>query len=42
MYIDEIKTFINAVKGEDKFPNSLDEDIKVLKLLNKIEKKNEK
>lgn len=38
MYIDEVKTFINAVKGRGKFPNSLDSDIKVLKLLNKVEK----
>ena len=39
IYIEEIKTFISAVKGKGKFPNSLDDDIKVLKLLNKIEEK---
>ena len=39
MYIKEMKTFIDAVEGSAKFPNSLDDDIKVLKLLNKIEKK---
>lgn len=39
MYIEEMKVFINAIKGSDKFSNSLDEDIKVLKLLSKIEGK---
>lgn len=39
MYVEEIKTFLGVVKGKDKFPNSLDEDIRVLKLLKKIEKK---
>ena len=38
MYIEEIKTFIDSVKNKGKFPNSLDEDIKVLKLLETIEK----
>ena len=42
MYIEEIKTFIDAIERKSKFPNSLDDDIKVLKLLNKIEEKNEK
>lgn len=42
MYIEEMKFFIDAVEGKSNFPNSLDDDIKVLKLLNKIEKKNEK
>lgn len=37
MYIEEIKTFIGALNGTDKFPNSLDEDIKVLQLLYKVE-----
>lgn len=37
MYVDELKSFVNAVKGKEKFPNSLDEDIKVLKLLQKVE-----
>ena len=41
MYVEEIKTFINSVKNRGKFPNSLNDDIKVLKLLNKIEEKNE-
>lgn len=37
MYIEETESFINAVEGKNTFPNSLDEDIKVLKLLYKIE-----
>jgi len=37
MYVEEIKSFIEAVDGKGKFPNSLDEDIKVLSLLQKIE-----
>lgn len=38
MYVEELKSFIDAIiNGEGKFPNSLDEDIKVLKLLHKIE-----
>ena len=39
IYIDEMKSFIDSAKGKAEFPNSLDEDIKVLKLLNKIEEK---
>lgn len=39
MYIDEMKTFISALEGKSEFPNSLGEDIKILKLLNKIEEK---
>lgn len=38
MYIEEMKSFINALLKKKKFPNSLDEDIRVLKLLKKIEK----
>lgn len=41
-YIEEMKSFINTIRRKEKFPNSLEDDIKVLKLLNKIEKKNEK
>lgn len=37
MYIDELKSFIDAVKGANVFPNSLDKDIKVLELLQKVE-----
>lgn len=38
MYIDEMTAFINKVSGSGVFPNSLDEDIRVLKLLQEIEK----
>ena len=39
MYVEETRLFIEAVKGRAKFPNSLDEDIRVLGLLQKIEAK---
>jgi len=39
MYIEETSSFINAVEGKGTFPNSLDEDIKVLRLLCKLEDK---
>ena len=39
MYIEELKTFIDSISGKCKFPNTLDEDIKVLKLLYKFEGK---
>ncbi|CEG13084.1 Oxidoreductase domain protein [groundwater metagenome] len=39
MYIDEIKAFIEGIKYRDKFQNSLDDDIKILKLLCKAEEK---
>jgi len=42
MYVEEIKTFLKATKNRQVFPNSLDEDIKILKLLDKIEKNYEK
>ena len=38
MYIDELRGFISAVSDREKFPNSLDEDIKTLKLLERAEK----
>jgi predicted dehydrogenase len=41
MYIQEIDTFIRALSGNTKFPNSLEEDIKVLELLERMEKHNE-
>lgn len=37
MYIKELKAFIDTVNGEERFPNTLDEDISVLKLLQDIE-----
>lgn len=39
MYIDELAAFIDAVNGENEYPNSLGEDIKTLKLLYKMEGK---
>ena len=38
MYIDEVRYFIDAVNGNGDFPNSLEEDHKVLKMLYAIEK----
>jgi hypothetical protein len=37
MYIDEMKAFISAIEGKGKFPNSLEEDVRVLKLLYQME-----
>lgn len=37
MYIEELATFIKAANGESQWPNSLDEDIKVLELLVELE-----
>ncbi len=37
MYIDEIKAFIDGIKNCKDFPNTLNNDIKVLELLNQIE-----
>lgn len=37
MYIDEMETFLKAVKNEITFPNNLDHDHKVLKLLYAVE-----
>lgn len=39
MYIDEIQSFIENINGKGKFPNSLDEDIEILKLLHEVEGK---
>jgi predicted dehydrogenase len=33
MYIDEVRSFVNASIGKSVFPNSLDEDIQVLRIL---------
>lgn len=38
MYIEELETFLNAVKGKKRFPNTLDDDITVLRVLEKAEK----
>ena len=37
MYIEELGLFIQAVNGGSPFPNSLEEDIKILELLHKLE-----
>lgn len=37
MYIDEMKAFISAIEGKGKFPNSLEEDTMILKLLYQME-----
>jgi predicted dehydrogenase len=37
MYIEEIQAFINLVRGTGDFPNSLDDDIRVLEQLYKME-----
>ena len=39
MYIEEMESFIGSISGKDQYPNSLDEDIKVLELLNEMEGK---
>lgn len=42
MYVEELNAFIKTVKGEGKFPNTLEEDIAVLKVLEAAEKSNER
>jgi predicted dehydrogenase len=37
MYIDEMESFINAVKGKSTFENSLEDDARVLRLLYQLE-----
>ena len=41
IYIDELKDFLRAADGEGSFPNSLENDHKVLKLLYSIEESND-
>ncbi|HRG87424.1 MAG TPA: Gfo/Idh/MocA family oxidoreductase [Chitinophagales bacterium] len=41
MYIDELSLFLNAAKGTGRFPNTLEKDHDVLKLLYAAEKANE-
>ena len=40
MYIDELQSFLNAIRGKASFSNNLDEDIKVLELLEHVEQCN--
>ncbi len=42
MYIDEVQAFIEALKGEGEFPNSLERDLKVLNLLYDMEESSNK
>lgn len=37
MYIEELKTFLKAVTGETKFPNTMQDDYKILQWLYKLE-----
>ena len=37
MYIDEIKSFLNGITDNQCYPNTIEKDIKVLRLLNQIE-----
>lgn len=39
MYVEEMRAFLNAIAGKGMFPNTLNEDIKILKLLHAIEGK---
>jgi predicted dehydrogenase len=38
MYIDEINSFVSSIISERVYPNSIEDDIKVLEILNNIEK----
>ena len=38
MYIDEIRAFIEGIKNPKLYPNSIDDDIRVLKILDDVEK----
>ncbi len=37
MYVNELNAFITAAQGKGEYPNTLDEDIKILQILNGIE-----
>jgi len=37
IYIDEMRSFINAIEGKGKFPNTLEDDAGILKLLYQLE-----
>ena len=41
MYIEEIKTFIEAIKGKIKYPYVLEDELKILRLFEKSEKSSE-
>ena len=42
MYVDELNAFIKAARTKSRFANSLDEDIAVLKVMEAVEKDNER
>lgn len=42
MYIDEMRSFLRAIKGEEKYPYTFEEDWRILKLLYKAEKSSDK
>lgn len=42
MYVDELSAFIKAANGEEGFPNTLDKDIELLKILKNVEGNDEK
>lgn len=42
MYVAELNAFFDAISGKHEFPNNLDNDIKILKLLNEMEESNDK
>ena len=37
MYIDEIEAFLDGIEAPSMYPNDVDNDIKILELLNMIE-----
>jgi predicted dehydrogenase len=37
MYIDEIKSFIEGIKDPNNFPNNLEDDLRILKILEEVE-----
>ena len=37
MYINEIRAFINGIVDRTVYPNSIDDDIRILELLNEVE-----
>ena len=41
MYVSEVEAFLKAVQGTQKFPNKLEDDIRILKLLLQIEQNSE-
>jgi len=40
MYLEEIRAFIDAVRGKNPFPNTLEKDIEIIKILETIDRYN--